>query len=124
MWFRAGSIHAQRVGSVLILLAAVTLSIVACGPSPSRDGASADAAPVLSVERDGLLFTYHVLTNTEGLFDLQRDPRLLNNLAETRASDAERLRGVLCQELGVGDLAELCDPDDPERARLRSLGYL
>jgi hypothetical protein len=83
-----------------------------------------DVPAILNYERNGLLFTYHVLTSTEALFDLRQDPRCLKNLAELRPVERDSLRRLLCLKHGVLDLRELQDPNDPHLLLLRSLGYL
>ena len=120
----------RRSGLVLGLgLAALLMAFVAGGfalAPPERPGSSAreKLPPILEETEDGLLFTYHVLTGTEGLFDLRTDPRCLRNLLGERPDDAAVLRRRLCVRVRVDDLSELSDPEDPQLIRLRNLGYL
>jgi len=109
------------------LLPFVALAFVAAIEFVVGSGAPARAEEVSGVFRivqSGLLYTYHPLTGTESLFDLQEDPRCLRNLVSVRAEDARRLRDALCRDMGLADIRELRDASDSTLRRLRSLGYL
>ena len=80
---------------------------------------------VLTIEEGDLLYTYHMLSGTEALFDVQEDPNLLRNLCRVRPVDAVALRRELSTRFGVVDLQELREKSrDPLLERLQSLGYL
>lgn len=120
----------SRLGLIVLPLGAVALlALAAAGFTLSR-GDSARAAqpeegpPVVSLERDGLVYTYHVPTATEGLFDVAADPRRLKNLVEQKSETAKAMRQELQAQLGLQDLSELLDPNDRTVEALRSLGYL
>jgi hypothetical protein len=101
-----------------VLLAALLLLFPAPGPE-------AGLPPVLSVQKGELLYTYHVLTRTEALFDTGEDPRRLRNLCRRHPEDVVELRLDLCRRYGVSDLARLgTSKTDSLRRQLASLGYL
>jgi hypothetical protein len=97
-----------------------TVLYLAATPS----GGASEENGVLRFEEAGLVYTYHTLTGSEGLFDLETDPRLLQNLIVTRPRDARRLRKALERELSVESLEELRQEQDSEIRALESLGYL
>ena len=113
----------RAFGTGFILVCLALLLPAGCGRDPEL-GVAATTAHVLRYERGGLLYTYHVLTETEALFDLDSDPRCLKNLSSDRWRDAVALRRRLEREIGVMSLHGLKNPDDPVLQRLRSLGYL
>jgi len=116
-------LHVRAFCAGFILVCGVLLLSPGCGVE--REAVeSATSLHVLRYERDGLLYTYHVLTETEALFDLDGDPRCLENLKLIRWRDAVTLRRWLERELGVASLRELKDAEDPVLLRLKSLGYL
>ena len=80
---------------------------------------------VLSIEEGGYLYTYHVLSRTEALFDATDDPKRLRNLSRSRPNETALLRGKLARRLGLAELTDLDETDvDPLRAKLKSLGYM
>jgi hypothetical protein len=80
--------------------------------------------PVLRMEQDGYVYTYHVLSGTEALFDLRLDPRLLKNLAPSMPDRAFEMRRRLSFRYRVADLADLRKKEDPTRRSLEAHGYL
>jgi hypothetical protein len=92
------------------------------------DGAEKPAPPSavkILTERDGAFeYTFHLITGGEALFDVERDPRRLTNLLQTKPDLARRLRESLSKRLGLSDLKILLDPNDPKRKALEDLGYL
>jgi hypothetical protein len=98
--------------------------IVVYATTRSKKPPRTDPPSVLRIEEDGLLYTYHLTTDTAALFDLAKDPHCLNNLALSRPQDAARLRHALERKLGIDDLNELKDADGQAAKALRGLGYL
>jgi len=105
---------------ILVLLAGIAL------PMLLRESAADDGRPkaVLSIEHDGFLYTYHVPTDTEGLFDLADDPRRLRNLAPGLREETLHLRTLLTRDLGIEDLEDLRVHFEDSIRTLESLGYL
>lgn len=107
--------------ALLLLLGVGVYAAVHPAPAVAPDE---ESPAVLRIEEDGWLYTYHVPTDTEGLFDVQNDPRCLKNLLDSHRTEAARLRRTLERRLGVRDLREMLDPNDPTVENLRGLGYL
>lgn len=64
-----------RLGALFAVAATAGVVIILMGP---RAGHPPEPQPsVLEIQEDGLLYTYHVLTDSEALFDLHRDPQRL-----------------------------------------------
>jgi hypothetical protein len=79
---------------------------------------------VLAIDHDGYCYTYHVVTGSEALFDVTRDPERLINLLSDRPLVGRRLRGLLEEREKVEDLGVLRGSYRTEIADLRTLGYL
>jgi len=109
---------------VFILAAIAVLAILAIGflvPFSEPD----QLPHVLTIEEGDLLYTYHMLSGTEALFDVREDPNHVRNLCRVRTDDAVALRRELSTRFGVVDLRELREKSrDPLMERLQSLGYL
>ena len=104
------------IGIALIAaFAAVAVLLPRAEPSERPD--------VYKLEKDGLRFTYHVISGTRGLFDLANDPKCLRNLAPERPADAQRLEDALERKLGVRDLAETREASRDAIERWHQLGY-
>ena len=112
----------RRVAAAVVLaVLAVFIGVVAMRAAPKQ----AEGNPgVVHYDQGSLRYTYHLVSGTEGLFDLDADPRGLENLVTHRPDDARRLRQLLQVELGVGSLEELRAPYRDTIERLRALGYL
>ena len=78
---------------------------------------------ILEIEREGLRWTYHLPSGTEALFDLAKDPRCLDNLAQERRPDCERLRREVEEREGA-EIEALREHYRAQIDRMRSLGYL
>ena len=76
------------------------------------------------MDEGSLRYTYHLVSGTEALFDIERDPRCLVNLARERPEEVRRLSRALADQLEVGSLEELRDLHQETIDRLRALGYL
>jgi hypothetical protein len=63
--------------------------------------------PLLTYQEGALLYSFHVPTGSEELYDLEADPSRRDNLAVKRAEDTARLRQLLTKKLGVKDLEDL-----------------
>ena len=117
--FLAGAAVALFGGALVFLLQpeepAATI------PAPTASSASPS---VLHYDQDGYRFTYHVLSSDEGLFDLQKDPKLLRNLARAQPDQTRKLRKALEQRLGVEKLEDLRERFNENIERLKGLGYL
>ena len=77
---------------------------------------------LLTYQEGDLLYSFHVPTGSEELYNLKIDPSRRDNLAVTRAEDAARLRQLLTKKLGVKDLEELRKGKVIDA--LTTLGYL
>lgn len=82
------------------------------------------ALPSVLTRTDGdLRYTYHVASGVEGLYDVAKDPRLLDNLAAKRSDDVKRLREAMRAAIGVKSLDEIRLRQREMKERLRGLGY-
>ena len=110
----------------LIIIITVALAVVAAvGFVVLKPPAETSLPPVLTLEEGEYLYTYHVLSGTEALFQPKDDPHLVRNLARQRPDDALALRLKLSRNLGVTDLPDIRERrTDLLRQRLVSLGYL
>ena len=88
----------------------------------SEPGASVPS--LLTLESDGLRYTYHVVSGSEALFEVRHDPELLRNLLSELTEDARRLRRRLEKNLGVRSLDDLRESRCQEIEDLKALGYL
>ena len=114
--------HLSPLGALLAV--AATAGVVTILLVPRASHPPAPQPSVLEIQEDGLLYTYHVPTNSEALFDVSRDPQCLKNLIGSRGSDAAELHRALERKLGIDDLRDLLDPADQTVEALRGLGYL
>lgn len=62
---------------------------------------------ILTYQEGDLLYSFHVPTGSEELYDLKADPARHENLARPRKADTDRLRQLLTKKLGIEDLEEL-----------------
>ncbi len=109
---------------VSALWAFALLAGVLC-PSCSREGARLDHDTGVLEYRDGdLLYTFHIPTGTEALFDLDRDPCCLDNILPENRDLAAFARRRLERAFHVQSLEDLRDQGDPVLRSLRGLGYL
>lgn len=104
---------------VLILVAYLVLTA-----SHSHVAASPEVQSIYILDSGGLRYTYQVVTDTEGLFDLGADPRCLTNLAPSRPERTIQLRLQLLSDLRLESFDELRQKLSPAIERLRGLGYL
>lgn len=113
-------------GSPRVIWAALAVALaVLFGVSELREKPSVvQSDAIVRIDLDGLRYSFQPVTGDEALFDLERDPDCLVNVAPTRIDDMVRLRRRLLDELGVPDLATLREPHAEAIERLRSLGYL
>lgn len=111
-----------RIGLALVTLA-VFAGILFVAWNRERPAPRSAVPAVVVHEEDGLRFTYHVPTATEGLFDLKSDPRMLKNLGPERPADVKRLRAALTKKLEVESLEELQHAHRDLIDRLHALGY-
>ncbi len=106
-------------------LLAFTLAAGIFLASGDRKVASLDAGgAVLEYRQQDLLYTFHLPTGTEALFNLKTDPECLDNILRTNRKEAARVRLRLEQKLRVESLEELRDQDNPVLLSLRGLGYI
>jgi hypothetical protein len=108
---------AARLTTILVL---GTL-LVACDDSSTVLN---ESASVLEYRHDGLLYTFHLTTGTEALFDTDADPDCLDNLLHSRREEAAHVRSELEKSLHVGSLEELRDEDSAVLQSLKGLGYI
>ncbi len=109
--------------AVLVALGLVlSVFVVACGDAdPILDG---EGAPVLEYRYRDLLYTFHLPTGTEALFDLTRDPDCLDNILPQHREEAAQARDELEKSLRIDSLEHLRDKDSPVLQSLRGLGYI
>jgi hypothetical protein len=112
------SLRSVAVPVCLVLLAGTAL--VSCG----RDPVENTIASVLEYRQGDLLYTFHIPTGTEALFDVVKDPDCLQNILPGNREDAAAARKQLEQEIGVDSLEELRDENNPVLKSLRGLGYI
>lgn len=107
------------IGTLLALLLATGLTLGL--REPSAEIVTTDA--VVRIDQGGLRLTFQPVTGDLALFDLTTDPDCLDNLAEERPEEVERLTLRLLADLGMSSLDELRAPHAETIERLRSLGY-
>jgi hypothetical protein len=83
-----------------------------------------DSAAVLVLDHDGFRYTYHLISGTEGLFDISHDRATLINLNSDRPRMCRRFREMLEAREKVADLSDLRERYRNEIEGLRALGYL
>ena len=111
----------------LLLLATVTAffaSVISLVTERSATVQILDGSGAVRYEKWGLVYVYHPLTDTEGLYALAEDPKLLRNLVAARPREVRRLRREVCDRLGLSDLTELRVQGEETLEWLRGLGYL
>ncbi len=119
-----GGLHHWIVPIIMLVLVS-GVGIYAYGERSEKEPVDVDSPPpVVHIEREGMLYSYHVITGTEALFDLRTDPECRKNLVTVRREEALRLRRELETDLELDSLDQLRDEDDPQIRILRSLGYL
>ena len=108
--------------AVLAVLGLVlTMFVGACGDT---DTLLDEGTSVLEYRHQDLLYTFHLPTGTEALFDLTVDPDCLDNILANRQEEAARVRKELENSLRVRCLEDLRDEDSPVLRSLRGLGYI
>lgn len=94
-------------------------------PTPPPADATTNPSPaILKFERDGFRYTYHVPTRFESLFELDKDPHCLNNLALEQPERTRAMRQQLEHDIGVVNLQDLERDFQEHIDKLRALGYL
>jgi len=112
--------HPVRLVIIFAFATCVAAGVLLVRPVPETT-----APHLLTIEQGDLLYTYHLLTGTEALFDVKEDPDHIRNLCRSRPDDAVAMHLKLARKMGVADLSEFRDQrSDPLRERLESLGYL
>ena len=108
--------------TVLAVLGLVlSVFVVACGDT---DAMLDEGCSVLEYRHRDLLYTFHLPTGTEALFDLSVDPDCLDNVLPKRQKEAAHVRKTLEESLRVRDLEDLRDEDSPVIQSLKGLGYI
>ena len=123
-----GSPARRTVGRALLVLGVVLLLALVAAATwwvlSAREAPERETPAVLVFDRDGMRFTYQVVTGSAGLFDLAQDPYCLKDLTATRPDVSSALRRELEAQLGVKSLEELRSEAAREQAqRLSELGY-
>ncbi len=95
--------------------------LIACGDA---DALLDEGTSVLEYRHQDLLYTFHLPTGTEALFDLNRDPACLDNVLPHRREEAAQVRQRLEKSLHVRNLEDLRDKDSPVLRSLKALGYI
>ena len=117
----------RRNLALLLLAAAAAVGGVAFGTTRHAVAATSNvaaAAPsVVSCERDGMRYEFHVPTGGERLTDPANDPNGLVNLVRDRPDVAAACRRDLAKRLGVSDISELRAEYADTVRRLHTLGY-
>lgn len=106
---------------VCAVVAAVAWMQLARAP---RGASDPPEQAVVTFERHGLRYEFHVLTGREGLYDAKADPHGLVNLLQGREVEAASLRRDLEAQLDVPDLESLRVRMQDKIRRLHALGYL
>ena len=114
--------YTRSTAALLLLIMAVVLP-AACGAKQDAEFGEYGPGSVLQIERNGLVYTYHLATRSEALFDQKADPKCLTNLIKAHPEVGRKLRLTLEDELGVPSLDEIDDARHIEDA-LRGLGYI
>lgn len=111
-------------------IAAIALVLLVSGALGARLFAAPAKAPaivpqgVVQLTEGAYQYTFHLVTGTEALFNLEKDPRALKNLAREQPERTERLRLRLLDEMKVGSLEDLRSSEQDTIDRLKALGYL
>lgn len=119
----------SRTGAAFVLLAAAggaafALNANAKANRDTHAAAAEKALGVVSTERDGFRYEFHAPSGRESLFDLNRDPRCLVNVAASHAAVVSACRVELETSLGVKSLEDLRAPYAESIRRLEAMGYL
>jgi hypothetical protein len=107
---------------LLAVLVALVFQVLPRTGSADPDAGS-EVPGLVHLDCEGWLYTYHILTDTEGLFDTEKDPACLHNVVREDAGRALRCRTLLMHRLGISNLRELRDWYTTDIERLRGLGY-
>jgi hypothetical protein len=107
-----------------VLLAVSVTAGVLLATSRTQSVAVEGGNSVLEFRQGGLVYTFHIPTGTEALFDLKKDPRSLNNLLPTMRKEGSAIRKLLEKKLRVDSLEDLRDENSPVLKSLRGLGYI
>ncbi len=114
----------RRGFALLLVAAALGIGGAAFARSTAVPAVTDPSMPsVLTCERDGLRYEYHVPTGGETLYDAERDPRGLVNLLRGREETAAACRRDLASRFGVADVSELRAGYSDTIRRLHTLGY-
>jgi hypothetical protein len=109
---------------LLVATAAAAGGVAFARSSGAAATTVASAVPaVISCERDGLRYEYHVPTGGETLYDAERDPRGLVNVLRGHEETAAACRRDLAARFGVADVTDLRAGYADTIRRLRTLGY-
>jgi len=107
------------------VLLTLTLATGVFFASCDSEVADPDAtSAVLEYRHKDLLYTFHIPTGTEALFNLRADPSCLDNILRNNREKAAEARLQLEKELRVDSLEELRDENNPVLQSLRGLGYI
>jgi hypothetical protein len=82
------------------------------------------SSAVLEIRSGDLKYTYHVVSGTEGLFDLSRDPGMLTNQVRASWREGLLLRRRLERSLGVASLSETRPTGERDYEIMRGHGYV
>lgn len=115
--------HRARLAIAAVVLALFGGAVCVVAHHDVSEPPSALPAVLTRTEGD-LRYTYHVATGVEGLYDVAKDPRLLDNLAAKRPEDLKRMREAMRRNIGVDSLDEIRRRQDEMAERLRGLGYV
>jgi hypothetical protein len=121
------SVPPSRSSATALLVAASFLAgalcAVASAKSPSADESTA-LDDVLAQSGGGFVYTYHVPTGAEALFDAAVDPDQVRNVIRAHPKRAWELRRAMETRLRVPSLRALRSRHEDSIRSLRSLGYL
>lgn len=109
------------VALALIAIGLVVVAKLVMFPGPQVS--ASEVTGTVEIYDAPLRFVYHRVSGQASMFDLEVDPKSLDNLIESRPEDAARLRKLLEHDLGVKSLDELRDNGRATQI-LRSLGYI
>jgi hypothetical protein len=115
-----------RRNLALLLVAACAVAggaVLHAAPAVAKVAEAGEAPAVLTCDRDGLRYEYHVPTGGECLHDLARDPQGLVNLLHDHEDVAAACRVDLAGRLGVADLSDLRAGYAEQIRRLHAVGY-
>jgi hypothetical protein len=113
--------HVAAIALVLVVSGYLGARLFAA-PKPVVD--SAVPQGVVQLKEGAYQYTYHLVTGTEALFDLDADPRALRNLAKQQPERTARLRLWLMDDMQIDSLEELRVSEQDTIDRLKALGYL